>query len=199
MYKVYGDHKSGNCYKVELALRQLGLPFEWVDIDVLKAQTRTPEFLALSPSGQVPLLLTPEGLPLPESNAILNYLADGTPLLPSDRMQRAQILRWMFFEQYMHEPNVAVARFIVRYLGRPPEREETLQAKIKGGHKALGVMEEHLASHDFFATERYTIADIALYAYTHVSHEGLIELDGYPAIRAWMARVCAEPGYAPMR
>jgi glutathione S-transferase len=171
-----------------------------IQLDVARelAELTEEEFLALNPSGQVPLLLTPEGSALPESNAILNYLADGTPLLPSDRMARAQVLRWMFFEQYMHEPNVAVARFIVRYLGRPPEREETLQAKIKGGHKALGIMEERLASHEFFAAGRYTIADIALYAYTHVSHEGLIELDAYPAIQAWMARVRAEPGYVPM-
>jgi glutathione S-transferase len=198
MYFVYGDHKSGNCYKVELALKQLGLPFEWRDIDVLKGESRTAEYLALNPSGQAPLLVTPEGTPLPESNAILHYLADGSPLLPADRMARAQMLRWMFFEQYTHEPNVAVARFIVRYLGRPPEREETLQAKIKGGHAALRTMESHLAKNDFFAAGRYTIADIALYAYTHVAHEGLIELAGYPAIGAWMARVQAQPGYAPM-
>lgn len=198
MYLVYGDHKSGNCYKVELALKQLGLPFEWRDVDVLKGGSRTPDFLALNPNGQVPLLILPDGSPLPESNAILNYVADGTPLLPHDRLQRAHVLRWMFFEQYSHEPNVAVARFIVRYLGRPPEREETLQAKIKGGYAALRTMETHLANNDFFAAGRYTIADIALYAYTYVAHEGLIDLSGYPAIGAWMARVQAQSGHAPM-
>lgn len=198
MYTVYGDRKSGNCYKVELALHQLELPYEWREIDVLKKESRTPEFLAMNPNGQVPLLVTQEGDALPESNAILNYLADGSALLPSERMARAQVLRWMFFEQYTHEPNVAVARFIVRYLGRPPEREDTLQQRIENGHKALAVMERYLTKHSFFAAERYTIADIALYAYTHAAEEGLIELAGYPAIHAWMERVKAQPRHLTM-
>lgn len=184
MYKVYGDAKSGNCYKVKLALEQLGQPYKWIDIDVLKKQTRTSEYLSLNPNGQIPLLITPEGGHLPESNAILFFLAEGSPLIPEDRFDRAQMLRWMFFEQYTHEPNIAVARFIVRYLGRPADREENLQQKIKGGHAALGVMEGHLAHHDFFAAGHYSIADIALYAYTHVAEEGLVELDGYPHVRA---------------
>jgi glutathione S-transferase len=199
MYIVYGDRKSGNCYKVELALSQLGLPYVWRDIDVLKRESRTEAYLAMNPNGQVPLLVTPEGETLPESNAILWYLAEGSALIPADRMPRAQMLRWMFFEQYTHEPNVAVARFIVRYLGRPPEREEQLQQKIKGGHAALGVMERHLRHNEFFAANRYTLADIALYAYTHVSHEGLIDLDAYPAIHAWMVRVRTQPTHTPMQ
>lgn len=199
MYIVYGDHKSGNCYKVELALNQLGLAYEWRNIDVLKRESRTETFLAMNPNGQVPLLVTPDGDALPESNAILWCLGEGSDLIPENRMQRAQMLRWMFFEQYSHEPNVAVARFIVRYLGRPPEREEQLQQKIKGGRAALGVMESHLHKHEFFAGARYTLADIALYAYTHVSHEGLIDRAGFPAIQAWMERVRAQPGHTPMR
>ncbi len=199
MYIVYGDRKSGNCYKVELALNQLGLPYEWRNIDVLKRESRTDAFLAMNPNGQVPLLVTGDGDALPESNAILWYLSEGSDLIPEDRMTRAQMLRWMFFEQYTHEPNVAVARFIVRYLGRPPEREEQLQQKIKGGHAALGVMERYLQQHEFFAGGRYSIADIALYAYTHAAHEGLIDLAGYPAIQAWMDRVRAQPGYTPMQ
>jgi glutathione S-transferase len=199
MYIVYGDRKSGNCYKIELALNQLALPYAWRDIDVLKRESRTEAFLAMNPQGQVPLLVTPEGVALPESNAILCYLAEGSALIPADRMPRAQMLRWMFFEQYTHEPNVAVARFIVRYLGRPPEREEQLQQKIKGGHAALGVMERHLRHNEFFAADRYTIADIALYAYTHVAHEGLIELKEYPSIQAWLGHVRAQPGHTPMQ
>jgi glutathione S-transferase len=199
MHIVYGDHKSGNCYKVELALNLLGLPYEWRDVDVLKRESRTEAYLAMNPNGQVPLLVTPEGEALPESNAILWYLAEGSALIPADRMQRAQMLHWMFFEQYTHEPNVAVARFIVRYLGRPPEREEQLQQKIKGGHASLGVMERHLRHNEFFAADRNTLADIALYAYTHVAHEGLIDLGGYPAVQAWMDRVRAQPGHVPMK
>lgn len=198
MFHVYGDLKSGNCYKVYLALHQLDLPYKWIDIDVLKKQTRTSEYLSLNPNGQIPLLITPDHTSLPESDAILWYLAEGSPLIPAERMDRAQMLRWMFFEQYTHEPTVAVARFIVKYLGRPADREEELQRKIKGGHAALAVMEGHLANNAFFAAGRYTLADIALYAYTHVAHEGLIELDSYPNIRAWLERVRAQPGHVTM-
>ena len=196
--KVYGDLYSGNCYKVKLALHQLGQRYEWIDIDVLKAETHTPEFLALNPNGKIPLLMLDDGRTLPESNAILNYLADGSPLLPTDRWERAQMLQWMFFEQYTHEPNVAVARFIVRYLGRPAEHEARLHTTLKNGAKALGVMEAHLGEHEFFAAGRYTIADIALYAYTHVAHEGLFELEPFPNIRAWLNRVKAQPGHVEM-
>lgn len=196
---LYGDSNSGNCYKVQLLLAQLGAEHVWREVDVVhKKETRTPEFLALNPNGQIPLLVTEKGETLPESNAILHYLAEGSPLVPTDRMVRAQMLRWMFFEQYTHEPNVAVARFIVRYLGRPPEREEQLQDKIKRGHAALAVMEQHLARNDYFAGGRYTLADIALYAYTHVAEQGLIDIAAYPAIRDWIARVAAQPGHVAM-
>ena len=197
MHRVYGDLKSGNCYKVKLALHHLDLPYEWIDVDVLKGGSRTPEFLTLNPNGQIPLLVTPDNVALPESNAILFYLAEESALIPAERMARAQMLRWMFFEQYTHEPNVAVARFIVRYLGRPADRETALQDRIARGHKALAVMESHLAQRDFFACA-YSLADIALYAYTHAAEEGLIELAAYPAVRAWLARVAAQPRHVAM-
>jgi glutathione S-transferase len=198
MYTVYGDRRSGNCYKLQLALEQLALPYRWVDVGVLDGATRTPEFLALNPNGKVPVLQLPDGRPLPESNAALHYLADGSPLLPNDRYEHAQVLQWMCFEQYSHEPNIATARFIVQYLGRPAAREADLQAKMAPGRRALGVMEGHLAHHDWFVAGRYTIADIALYAYTHVAAEGGFELDDYPHIRTWLARVSAQPGYVPL-
>ena len=198
MLRVYGDIYSGNCFKVKLVLHQLGLPYEWKSVDILKNETRAPAFLAMNPRGQIPVLEIEPGIFLPESNAILHYLADGSDLLPKDRLQRAQVLQWMFFEQYTHEPNVATARFIVRYLGRPPEREEILQRKIADGHEALRVMDLHLATRSFFAAERYSIADIALYAYTHVAAEGGIDLSAYASVRAWLQRVSSQPGYVGM-
>lgn len=196
--RVYGDTYSGNCYKVKLALRQLGLPYGWRAVDVLNKETRTPGFLAMNPRGQIPVLEIGAGVYLPESNAILHYLAEGSDLLPGERLQHAQVLQWMFFEQYSHEPGVASARYIVRYLGRPPEHEQLLQRKIADGHAALRIMETHLAARAFFVAERYSIADIALYAYTHVAGEGGIDLAAYPAIRAWLGRVSAQPGYVGM-
>jgi len=198
MLRVYGDIYSGNCFKVKLALHQLGLPYEWIKVDILKKETRTPAFLRMNPRGQIPLLEIRADIFLPESNAILHYLADGSDLLPGDRLERALVLRWMFFEQYTHEPNVATARYIIRYLGRPTEHEEALQRKIAAGHEALRIMEAHLASRSFFVAERYSIADIALYAYTHVAGEGDIDLSSYPAILAWLERVRSMPGYVGM-
>ena len=196
--RVYGDLQSGNCFKVKLLLAHLGQPHEWVHVDILKKETRTPDFLAKNPNGRIPLLEIREGLYLPESNAILNYLADGTAFLPSERLLRAQVLQWMFFEQYSHEPYIAVARYIVRYLGRPKEHEARLQEKMAPGYAALQVMENHLASRLFFVAERYTIADITLYAYTHVAHEGGFELSRFPAVQAWLQRVSEQPGYVGM-
>lgn len=143
----------------------------------------------------MPLLELPDGEFLPESNAIMHYLADGSPLLPDDRLARAQVLQWLFFEQYSHEPYIAVARYIVRYLGRDGQYASKLQEKMAPGHAALGVMERHLSDRQFFVSERYTIADIGLYAYTHVAHEGDFDLTPYPAIRRWLKRVAAQPGY----
>lgn len=198
MMKVYGDLYSGNCYKLRLLMRQLDLEHEWVPIDLARRENRTPEFLTKNPNAKIPLLELPDGSCLPESNAILHYLAEGTDLLPRDRLQHAQVLQWLFFEQYSHEPYIAVARYLIRFLGRPAEHEALLASKMKPGYRALDVMEQHLASRRFFVAERYTIADVGLYAYTHVAHEGDFDLAGYPAIQAWLARVAEQPGYVPM-
>jgi glutathione S-transferase len=183
---------------VKLLLSLLGTPHEWVHVDILKRETRTPGFLAMNPNGRIPLLEIGEGEYLAESNAILHYLADGTPLLPADRLRRAQVLQWQFFEQYSHEPYVAVARYIVRYLGRPAAQEARLQEKMAPGYAALEVMERHLAQRRFFVGERYSIADISLYGYTHVAHEGGFELGRFPAVQAWLARVASQPGHVGM-
>jgi glutathione S-transferase len=169
-----------------------------VHVDILQKQTRTPDFLSKNPNGKIPLLEIEEGVYLPESDAILNYLAEGTPFLPSERLLRAQVLQWLFFEQYSHEPYIAVARYIVRYLGRPEKLEPKLQEKMAPGYAALQVMEKHLANRRFFVAERYTIADIGLYAYTHVAHEGGFELSPYPAVEAWLERIRSQPGHVTM-
>ncbi len=198
MLRVFGDVWSGNCYKVKLALTRLKIPYEWVAIDILKGESRTPEFLARNPNGRVPVLELEDGTCLAESNAILWYLAAGTPLVPETQLARAQALQWMFFEQYSHEPNIATARYIVRYLGNPPGRREALAAKMAPGYAALGVMEAHLAGHDWFAGGSYSIADVALYAYTHCAHEGGFDLARLPAIRAWLSRVQSQPMHVEM-
>ncbi len=198
MLKVYGDVWSGNCYKVKLALTQLGLTFTWVPIDTMKGESRTPEFLAKNPNGRVPTLELDDGTCLAESNAILWYLAEGTPLVPDSRLARGQALQWMFFEQYSHEPNIATSRYIIRYLDNPPEKKAALAARVEPGYAALGVMETHLKANDWFAGGHYSIADIALYAYTHCAAEGGFDLARFPAIRAWLARVESQPFYAPM-
>ena len=196
--RVWGDIYSGNCYKIKLALKQLSWPYEWNHVNILEGESRTPVFLAMNSNGRVPILETAEGVVLAESNAILHYVADDSVLLPTDRLLHAQVLQWMFFEQYSHEPYIATARYIVRYLGRPANREETLQQKMAPGYAALAVMESHLQSRSFFVGEQYTIADIALYAYTHVAHEGGFDLAAYPAVRSWLARVKSEPRYVAM-
>ena len=196
MYKVYGMSSSGNSYKVRLMLTQLEEPFEWIEMDTLKKETRTPEFLKLNPNGKIPLLQLPDGRLLPESDAILCYLAEGTVYLPADRWLRAEVLQWLFWEQYSHEPYIATARFIVHSLKQPDE--PTLPQKRERGYQALGVMEQHLATRQFFVCETYTIADIALYAYTHVADEGGYDLARFPAVRAWMDRVAAQPRHVPL-
>ncbi|MBV8467105.1 MAG: glutathione S-transferase family protein [Burkholderiales bacterium] len=198
MYTVYGMAISGNCYKLKLALTQLDQPYRWVELDILKGATKTPEFLALNPNGQVPTIVLPDGDTLVESNAILCYLADGSPLWPSDRRTKAEVLKWMFFEQYSHEPNIATVRFWVAYAGRAQELAAEIEKRKVNGYKALKVMEETLAKRPFLAGDKYTIADIALYAYTHVAHEGGYDLSAYPAVQAWLARVAAQPGYVGM-
>jgi glutathione S-transferase len=198
MVKVYGDVFSGNCYKVKLLLKQLNQPYEWQHINILDKETRTPEFLARNPNGRIPLLELDNGTLLPESGAILHYLSEGSAFLPGDRLARAQVLQWMFFEQYSHEPYVATARYIIRYLGRPANHEALLQQKMAPGYQALEVMEQHLKARLFFVGGRYSIADIALFGYTHVAHEGGFDLAAYPAVRAWLDRVKAQPGYVEM-
>ncbi|MEP7154696.1 MAG: glutathione S-transferase family protein [Betaproteobacteria bacterium] len=198
MVRVWGDIYSGNCFKVKLLLKQLKFPYEWIHVNILDSETRTPEFLAMNPNGRIPLLETQDGTFLSESNAILHYLAHDSALLPTDRLEHAQVLQWMFFEQYSHEPNIATARYIIRYLGRPAAREQQLQDRMAPGYAALQVMEKHLGSRLFFVGERYSIADIALYAYTHVASEGGFDLAPYPAVNAWLDRVGAEPCYVCM-
>lgn len=198
MYKVYGDIYSGNCYKVKLLMSLLGVEHEWIHVDIMQGETRTPEFLAMNPNGKVPVVRLTDGRYLSESNAILNYLAEGTEYLPASRYQRARVLQWQFFEQYSHEPFIATSRYIIRYLGRPPEQEQRLQEKAAPGYRALDVMERHLHSSPFFVGDRYTIADITLYAYTHVAYEGGFDLSRYIAIRRWFDRIEAQPGHVRM-
>ena len=198
MMKLYGDSQSGNCYKVQLAMAHLAIPHAWQHVDTQKGETRTPAFLAMNANGRIPLLEIETGVFLPESNAILCYLADGSALLPAERLARAQALSWMFFEQYSHEPYIAVARYIIHYLGRPATHEAVLQQKMKPGHAALEVMNKHLAGGDFFVAGQFSVADIALYAYTHVAHEGGFDLAPYPEVRAWLERVKSQPGHVSM-
>ncbi|HJZ87946.1 MAG TPA: glutathione S-transferase family protein [Polyangia bacterium] len=196
-FRLYDYLSSGNCYKVRLLLTQLGLRFERVEIDIMRGQTRTPEFLRKNPNGRVPLLELPDGRLLAESNAILFYLADDTLFMPEDRFLRAKMLEWMCFEQYSHEPNIATVRFWM-HAGWADQRREQIEAKRELGYAALGVMERHLAGRAFFVGERYSIADIALYAYTHVAAEGGFSLKEYPEVRDWLARVAAQPRHIPI-
>jgi glutathione S-transferase len=198
MFTVYGMADSGNCYKVKLALEQLGRPYRWVEVDTMQGGTRTREFLARNPNGKVPTLQLEDGSYLPESNAILWYLAEGTPLAPADRLGRARALQWMFFEQYSHEPYIAVARFILRYLPPDHARRAELPRLAERGRQALAVMEQHLAREPFFAAGRYTVADIALYAYTHCAAEYGFDLQPFPQVRGWLGRVRAQPGHVPL-
>lgn len=196
MMKVYDFTGSGNGYKTWLLLQQLGLPYERVECDILKGATRTPEFLKKNPNGRIPTLELDDGTFLFESGAILWYLAEGTRFAPASRLERAQTLQWMFFEQYSHEPYIAVARFWKHFFEKlTPQQEAALPDIMKKGYAALDVMERHLAANDFFVGGRYGLADIALYAYTHVAHEGEFDLGRYPAINAWLARVASQPGH----
>jgi glutathione S-transferase len=198
MVKIYGDGQSGNCYKIKLLASLLDIPHEWVPMDILGGDTRTEAFLTLNPAGQIPVLQLDDDRVLTESNAILNYLADGSSYLPMDAFARAMVLQWQFFEQYSHEPYIAVARFISKYLGMPEERRAEYAAKQEGGHRALRVMERQLEQTPFLCGAAMTIADISLYAYTHVAHEGGFELAGYPAIGRWLDRIAGMRGYVGM-
>jgi glutathione S-transferase len=195
---VYGQSISGNCYKIKLLCSELGIDYEWREVDILAGATRTPEYLAMNPNGKVPLLCLGDGRYLAESNAILCYLANDTELAGSDRYDRARVLQWLFFEQYSHEPYIATSRFIIRYLGNPPERRAALERKQAPGHKALEVMDGQLKSSSFMNGEKFTIADIALFAYTHIANEGGFDLGRYDGIAAWLSRIRSRANYIPM-
>jgi glutathione S-transferase len=195
---LFDNLDSGNGYKVRLLLAQLGLRYDWTDLDIDAGKTRTPEFLKRNPNGRIPTLELDDGTNLAESDAILWYLAEGTPFVPSDRLGRAQVLQWMFFEQYSHEPYVATPRYIVKHLPADHLRRAELPDRLARGRAALAVMETHLESRQFFVGNRYSIADIALYAYTHVAHEGGHDLSPYPHVNAWLKRVATQRRYVPL-
>ncbi|EOG7749202.1 glutathione S-transferase family protein [Vibrio cholerae] len=193
--KVYGDIQSGNCYKVKLLLSLLDIEYEWIHIDILKGETKTPEFLSMNPNGKIPVIVLESGQILCESNAILGYLADGTELIPSDSYVKAKVYEWLFFEQYSHEPFIAVARFIQKYQGMPELRLEEYRSLQPGGNKALSIMNIALEKTSYLVGNQLTIADVALYAYTHVAHEGGFDLSLYPNIQSWCRRIEEQKGY----
>jgi glutathione S-transferase len=194
---LYNAQVSGNCYKARLLLANLGVDYERREIDVIDRTGRSALLGEVNPALQVPTLVLDDGRPLAESNAILWYLALGTRYLPDDEFDRAKVLQWMFFEQYSHEPNIAVVRYWVSIAATRP-RDAVIEARRKAGYEALDAMERELAGREFLVAERYTIADIALYAYTHVAGEGGFDLSGYPAIGRWLDRVAAQPGNVPI-
>lgn len=193
---VYGTSASGNCHKVRMVLDITGTPYAWREVDILQAGTRSPEFLRLNPNGKVPVVVLDDGTAIAESNAILWYFGEGTRLLPDDRLGRAQMLQWMFFEQYTHEPAIAVARFIRVFLQK--DDDPRLPELLARGHRALGVMEQHLATRDYFVGGRLSLADLALFAYTHRAGDGGFDLAAFPAVRAWLARCRVQPGVSEM-
>lgn len=198
MLTVYGMSFSGNCYKVKLLLEHLNTPYTWQEVDIMAGATHTDDFLTKNPNGKVPTLEIEPGKYLPESNAILYYLAQGSPYFPEDRFAQADVLRWMFFEQYSHEPYIAVARFIQQMLPAEHPRQAELPTLQKKGYVALQVMEQHLKQHDFCVNNQYSIADIALFAYTHVAADGGFDLTQFSAIQDWFERIKGEPGFVAM-
>ena len=196
--KIYGDIRSGNCYKLALLCRQLNIPFEWVPVDVLSGETRKPGFLEKNPNGRIPVVQLDDGRYLSESNAVMCYLAEGSKMLPDDHFTRAKVLQWLFFEQYSHEPYIAVSIFIVKYLRNPADRQLDLASKREGGYRALAVMDGQLAEADFLTGDDYTIADIALYAYTHRSQDGGFSLDDFSNVQRWVETVRKQPGHVNM-
>jgi len=197
-FTLYADPRSGNCFKVWLMLGLLDLPFQWVSVDILNRETQTAEFLAMNPQGMVPVLRLSSGESLHESNAILCYLAQWSlNWLPCERLNQARVLQWLFFEQNSHEPNLAGAHFLTHYLGYAPD-DPNIVGRIKRGYRALAVMEQRLATHDYLAGERLTIADIALYPYTHTAPDAGFDLGRFPGVRAWLARLEAQPRWLTM-
>ncbi|TGM36480.1 glutathione S-transferase family protein [Leptospira levettii] len=197
--KIYGDHQSGNCYKIQLLTSLLNIPYEWIEINIKNRETQTESFLQLNPNGKIPILVLDDGRVISESNAILHFLAEGSHLLPNDPFLKAMVLQWQFFEQYSHEPYIAVARFIQHYLGIPEERRLEYESKQLGGHKALKVMEFQLKKSPFLVGDYFTIADISLFAYTHVAHQGGFDLTSYPNIRRWINRIQTMDSFQPMK
>ncbi|NEQ69807.1 MAG: glutathione S-transferase family protein [Symploca sp. SIO2D2] len=198
MLRLYSFLPSGNCYKARLLLAQLAIPYERIEVNILKGESRTPEFLSKNPNGRIPVLETENGQFLAESNAILFYLSQGTEFFPQEPFARAKVMEWLFFEQYSHEPYIATSRYWISILGKENEYREALQQKREPGYAALSVMEQHLTNHQFLVSDRYTIADISLFAYTHVAEEGGFNLASFPAIQAWLQRVQAQPRYISM-
>ena len=195
---LYDNPASGNCYKVRLLLAHLGVAYERRALDVVDRSNRGEVLGGLNPALRVPTIVLDDGRPLAESNAILWYFGEGTRFVPDGRYERAQVLQWMFFEQYEHEPAIAIVRFWVAYSGRPEAFADRIGERVRAGYRALGAMDGHLEGRDYLVGGRMTIADIALYAYTHVAHEGGFDLDDYHAVRAWLQRVAAEPGHVPI-
>jgi len=196
--KIYGDIYSGNCYKLKLICALLALEHDWIPIDILRGETRSDSFLALNPNGQIPVCVTDDNAVLTESNAILFYLAQDSSCWPRDKLLQTRVLEWQFFEQYTHEPSIAVARFIKVYQHMPDARMDEYKKKLKDGYRALDIMEAHLADRDFLVGERCSIADISLFAYTHVAHEGGFDLSAYPSINGWIDSIASLPGYVAM-
>lgn len=198
MLTLYDNWDSGNGYKVRLLLAHLAMDYRLTNLDTEAAETHTPAFLAINPNGKVPAIVLDDGRALFESNAILLYLSEGSALLPADRFARAQVAQWLFFEQYSHEPQVAVARYINRHLPAGHPRYAELPTRLEGGRRALGIMERHLAAHRWMVGAAFSVADIGLYAYTHVADQGGFDLGEFPAVQAWCARVAALPRHVPM-
>lgn len=196
--KIYGDVRSGNCYKLKLICALVEQDYEWIHVDIVKGETRTDDFLALNPNGQIPVCVTDDDEVLTESNAILYYLAQGSQYWPQQALLQTRVLEWQFFEQYTHEPTIAVARFIKLYQNIPDHRKDEYQQNLKAGYRVLALMENHLRSRRFLVGDRCSIADIALYAYTHVADEGGFDLSQFPSINTWLSRIQSLAGYVSM-
>ena len=196
--KIYGDINSGNCYKLKLICALVEQDYEWIHVDIIKGETRSDSFLALNPIGQIPVCVTDDDEVLTESNAILYYLARDSQYWPQQALPQTRVLEWQFFEQYTHEPTIAVARFIKLYQNIPDHRKDEYQQKLEAGYRVLTQMETHLHNRRFLVGDQCSIADISLYAYTHVAHEGGFELSRFPSINAWLSRIQSLPGYVSM-
>ena len=196
--KIFGDSRSGNCYKIKLLAALLEIQHEWIHVDILEGGTQTPEFLNKNPNGKIPVVELADGRCLSESDAIINFLASGSALVSNDPYEYAKVQQWQFFEQYSHEPFIAVARFIAKYLGLPDDRRAEYESKQEGGHKALRIMEEQLQQTPYLTGGQLSTADISLYAYTHVAGEGGFDLQSYPAVRQWLNLIQSEPKYVGM-